>query len=463
MGRATTPRHSENTSLGAVIKTAGISRKALAHRVNQLAASAGHSRQYTHTSVANWHRRGMTPRWPIPALIAQALGERLGHPITLPDIGMSDAGTSNHQAGLVFPRDLDSSIHAAIELWSHVDRRAFLLDSTTFAVTAFAVPTRRWLITPADPGVAHRGNRRVGAADLTALRESAEHARHWDSRFGGGGWRTSSLNRCLHQQAAPLLAGTYTDRVGRHLFSVTAELSRLAGFTAFDRGQHDLAQRYYIQALRLARAAGDLPLGGYVLASMAMQAILRGFPGEAIDMTQAAQERTRGLATPRAAAFYALIEARAHARTGDTRAASAALATSSRLLDQAHPGHDDPHWIDFFTPARLAADAVEIYRDLRRPELAHRWNDAARMPAGTYTRSVGMRLAILGSASLQAGDLDQGLALGHQSLDVLATVHSARAADYVRGLLAELAPWRDEPRARDLTHRATLTGHARRS
>jgi hypothetical protein len=51
------------------------------------------------------------------------------------------------------------------------------------------------------------------------------------------------LTTCLHSQAAPLLHGTYSDTVSRQLFAVAAELSRLAGLTAFDTGRHDLAQR----------------------------------------------------------------------------------------------------------------------------------------------------------------------------------------------------------------------------
>jgi tetratricopeptide (TPR) repeat protein len=444
-----------NRHLGATLTAAGTSHHALAHRVNQLAADHGLSCHYTHTSVANWQRRGMTPRWPVPRLIAQALSERLGRAVSLAEIGMAHSETVETAVGLDFPRDLASAVRVATDLWSHVDRRHFL-SGTSFAISAFTTPVRRWLITSADPAATHRGSRMVGTADIAALSEAADQARHWDSKYGGGDWRTSSLTTCLHRQAAPLLHGTYSDAVGRQLFAATAELSRLAGFTAFDTGQHDLAQRYYIQALRLARAAGDLPLGGYALATMAMQAMLRGYHDEAIDMAQAASERTRGVATHRTTAFFKLIEARAHARAHDQRAAEHSLATADRLLDKAaSTGGNDPHWIDFFTHARLAADATEIYRDLHRPDLAHRWNTQARMPADTFTRSVGMRLAIVGTASLQARELDEGLALGHQALDILEHVSSARAKDYLQDLLNQLTPWQHEQSASEFTHRAS--------
>ncbi len=62
------------------------------------------------------------------------------------------------------------------------------------------------------------------------------------------------------------------------------------------------------------------------------------------------------------------------------------------------------------------------------------------MPTGVFTRSVGMRLAIVGTAHLQARDLDHGLELGNRSVDVLARVQSARVKDYVRGFNTVLAP-----------------------
>lgn len=115
---------------------------------------------------------------------------------------------------------------------------------------------------------------------MSKLREAAEDARRWDSKYGGGDWRSSMVPECLRVDAAPLLLGSYTDEVGRALFGATAELTRLAGWMAFDTGQQEAAQRYYIQALRLARAAADVPLGGYVLASMSLQATYRDFPDE---------------------------------------------------------------------------------------------------------------------------------------------------------------------------------------
>ncbi|MGC5022192.1 hypothetical protein [Micromonospora sp. DT47] len=47
---------------------------------------------------------------------------------------------------------------------------------------------------------------------------------------------------------------------------------------AYDDGEHGLAQRYLIQALRLAQASNSTALGAYVLAGMSDQANLLGHP-----------------------------------------------------------------------------------------------------------------------------------------------------------------------------------------
>ncbi|MFI5617900.1 sporulation protein [Streptomyces sp. NPDC051567] len=443
-----------NADLARLIETCGASHKSLALRVNQLAKQAGMETDYSHTSLANWCQRGMIPKWPVPTLIAQAIAERLGRPVALGEIGMGDAKTPDADVGLDFPRDRGDAVRVATSFWSFVNRRDFLTGSG-FAVSAFTTPVTRWLVTPADEAADLTGGKQVGRADLDELRDAAEDARRWDSKYGGGSWKANSVSICLQERAAPLLRGSFTDTVGRDLFSVTSELSRLAGWTAFDVGQHDVAQRHFIQALRLARAGGDVQLGCYVLTTMAMQSLLRGFPSEAVDMAQGAFERAKGQATPRVLAFTKLIEARAHARENNARAASRALAASENLISQAdRSSGDEPAWIDFYHHARLSADAAEVFRDLKNPKASLAWNQrATTMQPGVFTRSVGMRLAIVGTAHLQARDLDHGLELGNRSVDILARVQSSRAKDYVREFNTALAPWRREAAVREFVHR----------
>ncbi|MFF3160247.1 sporulation protein, partial [Streptomyces sp. NPDC057910] len=124
------------------------------------------------------------------------------------------------------------------------------------------------------------------------------------------------------------------------------------------------------------------------------------------------------------------------------------------LLTRARPG-DAPEWISYMSHTRLASDAVEVWRDLGNPKAAFTWNrHADAMPEGSFARSVGLRLTVLGTVHLQGGNLEEGVAMGHRAVDILARVQSTRARDYVRNYTTELRRWPKESAVRDLLQRA---------
>ncbi|MEV6331385.1 MFS transporter [Streptomyces sp. NPDC051909] len=469
-----------NEKLGTVLALAGISNAGLARRVNDLGAQRGLTLRYDKTSVARWVSKGMVPQGAAPHLIAAAIGQKLGRPVPLHEIGLADADPAP-EVGLAFPRDVGEAVRSATDLYrlDLAGRRGGGIWQSlagSFSVSAYATPASRWLITPADPSVERPAphpapaagpgptaagaaenaeHARVGHSDVAKLREAAEDARRWDSKYGGGDWRSSMVPECLRVDAAPLLLGSYSDEVGRALFGATAELTRLAGWMAFDTGQQEAAQRYYIQALRLARAAADVPLGGYVLASMSLQATYRGFADEGVDLAQAALERNRGLATARTMSFFRLVEARAHAKAGDGTAAAAALKAAEGWLERSREGDPDPSWLGFYTYDRFCADAAECYRDLKLPRQVRRFTEQAlSRPTEEYVRSHGLRLVVSAVAELESGNLDAACAAGTRAVEVAGRISSARTTEYVRDLLHRLEPYGDEPRVMELRERA---------
>ncbi|MFD4557793.1 MFS transporter [Streptomyces sp. NPDC058469] len=458
-----------NEKLGTVLALAGISNAGLARRVNDLGAQRGLTLRYDKTSVARWVSKGMVPQGAAPHLIAAAIGQKLGRPVPLHEIGLADADPAP-EVGLAFPRDVGQAVRSATELYrlDLAGRRAgsggiWQSLAGSFAVSAYATPASRWLITPADSSVAREANSvessgtplKVGHSDVQKLREAAEDARRWDSKYGGGDWRSSMVPECLRVEAAPLLLGSYSDEVGRALFGASAELTRLAGWMAFDTGQQEAAQRYYIQALRLARAAADVPLGGYVLASMSLQATYRGFGDEGVDLAQAALERNRGLATARTMSFFRLVEARSHAKAGDAQAAGAALKAAEGWLERSREGDNDPSWLGFYSYDRFAADAAECYRDLKAPRQVRRFTEQAlSKPTEEFVRSHGLRLVVSAVAELESGNLDAACEQGVRAVEVAGRISSARTTEYVKDLLHRLEPYGDEPQVVELRERA---------
>ncbi|MER5349474.1 MFS transporter [Kitasatospora sp. NPDC058032] len=459
-----------NERLGTLLTLAQISNAGLARRVNDLGAQRGLTLRYDKTSVARWVSKGMVPQGPVPHLIATAIGGKLGRPVPLEEIGLGDTDPAP-ELGLAFPREVPDAVRSATDLWRvDLDLRrgpggGRWSDSLagTFSVAAYATPVSRWLITPADGSVAREvprspaeaGSYRVGHSDAAKLREAAQEARRWDSKYGGGDWRSSMVPECLRVEAAPLLLASYSDAVGRALFGATAELTRLAGWMAFDTGQHEAAQRYYIQALRLARAAADVPLGGYVLASMSLQAGYRGFAEEAVDLAQAALERNRGLATARTMSFFHLVEARAQAKARNAAACATALGAAESALERARAGDPDPAWIDFYAYDRLAADAAECFRDLGVPSKVRQFTrEALARPTEGFVRSHGLRLVVSAMAEAEAGNLDAAVAAGERAVDVAGRISSQRSREYVVEMLRRLEPFQGERRVRELTERA---------
>ncbi|MGV9265573.1 MFS transporter [Kitasatospora sp. NPDC003701] len=459
-----------NERLGTLLTLAQISNAGLARRVNDLGAQRGLTLRYDKTSVARWVSKGMVPQGPVPHLIATAIGGKLGRPVPLEEIGLGDTDPAP-ELGLAFPREVSEAVRSATDLWRvDLDLRrgpggGRWSDSLagTFSVAAYATPVSRWLINPADGSVAREaprtpaeaGSYRVGHSDAAKLREAAQEARRWDSKYGGGDWRSSMVPECLRVEAAPLLLASYSDAVGRALFGATAELTRLAGWMAFDTGQHEAAQRYYIQALRLARAAADVPLGGYVLASMSLQAGYRGFAEEAVDLAQAALERNRGLATTRTMSFFHLVEARAQAKARNAAACATALGAAESALERARAGDPDPAWIDFYAYDRLAADAAECFRDLGVPSKVRQFTrEALARPTEGFVRSHGLRLVVSAMAEAEAGNLDAAVAAGERAVEVAGRISSQRSREYVVEMLRRLEPFQGERRVRELTERA---------
>ncbi|MDG4863578.1 transcriptional regulator, partial [Streptomyces sp. T-3] len=297
-----------NERLQALIQEAGCSNAGLARRVNMCGAEHGLDLRYDKTSVARW-LRGQQPRGRAPAIIAEALGRKLGRTVTIDEIGMANGKNLASGVGLQFSPTVLGAIEQVCELWrSDVGRRDFLSGSSV-AASALVEPSRDWLISAMDAQVARAAGPRVGMADVQAVRAMTDALTQLDHQFGSGHVRPVVVHY-LNSVVSGLLAGSYREAVGRELFAAVARLTELAGYMAVDTGQPGLAQRYYIQALRLAQAAGDRGYGGYVLAaSMSHLAAQLGNPREIAQLARAAQEGARGRVTPRAEAMFYAAEA----------------------------------------------------------------------------------------------------------------------------------------------------------
>ena len=301
-----------NRQLAALIAEAGFSNAGLARRVDQLGLEHGLDLRYDKTSVTRW-LRGQQPRGTTPALIAEVFTRRLGRRLTAQDLGL-DACAPVY-AGLEFAATPEEAVDIVGGLWRKDSGSHAELRKIAFTPAGLVVPSRDWLIGRADdrvgrgdpgarPGSPYRAARpcpgsaaqtergpgqRVTGGDIAALRSVGELFRTLDNAYGGGHAR-QALVRYLEHELEPMLRGTYGEQTGRRLFAAASDLTRLAGWTSYDIAAHGLAQRYFVQALRLSQAAGDRAYGSYVLVTMSRQAVYLGHGREAVQLARVAQQ-----------------------------------------------------------------------------------------------------------------------------------------------------------------------------
>ncbi|MGW1147153.1 regulator, partial [Streptomyces sp. NPDC002454] len=297
---------------------------------------------------------------------------------------------------------------------------------------------------------------RVTAGDIAALRSVADLFRTLDNAYGGGHAR-QALVRYLEHEAEPMLRGVYGEQTGRRLFGAAAELTRLAGWTSYDIGAHGLAQRYFVQALRLSQAAGDRAYGAYVLITMSRQAVYLGHGREAVQLARVAQQGIGSSAPHAVQALLHAAEARGHGVLGEVRACTASLVRAERSLDAARPGDEPPQWARFFDEAQLADEFGHCYRDLQQYRAAAQHAERSlQLRAPGYARSRLFCRVVLACARLGLGELDQACALGAEAAQQAADMRSVRALEYVRDFERRLEPYRETAQARGYRDKVAL-------
>ncbi|MGW2086410.1 regulator [Streptomyces sp. NPDC001880] len=317
---------------------------------------------------------------------------------------------------------------------------------------------------PGAPGVPRQRQsdrspgQRVSGGDVAALRSVGELFRTLDNAYGGGHAR-QALVRYLEHEAEPMLRGTYGEATGRRLFSAAADLTRLAGWTSYDIAAHGLAQRYFVQALRLAQAAGDRAYGSYVLITMSRQAVYLGHGREAVQLARVAQQGIGSSAPPIVQSLLHAVEARGHGVLGEARHCTASLARAEHALEIARPGDEVPYWARYFDEAQLADEFGHCHRDLQQYRAAAQHAERSlqlRSPA--YARSRLFCRVVLASARLGLGELDQACALGVEAAQQAAEMRSVRATEYVRDFERRLEPYRDAAAVRSYRDRVAALG-----
>jgi hypothetical protein len=258
-----------------------------------------------------------------------------------------------------------------------------------------------------------------------------------------------------HARLGRALLPDTADTTRRTVATALAETYLLAGrIEFFDLREPSTANETLLLALQAAGEADEPLLGSAVLAHMAF------IPGWVADRDGALERmtaaRTYARRTSASAEFLAwldAVEAECETRCGHTRTALHLINHAEDIL-AAGNDHSSPEWMDWFSPARLAAfrgntQLIAGHIPQARESLLQAL--ACMTPAEDKQRSV--VYGDLAAVEAASGNPEQACEYAGKALDQLATTWYATGMDRVREVRRALSPHQHERCVRDLDDR----------
>jgi tetratricopeptide (TPR) repeat protein len=414
-----------NTLLDAVLDEAGISHAGLATHINQAGRRRGLALRYEHTAVARW-LKGQRPRGQVPDLICEVLSARLRRSVTLDDIGLGIPG----RPAAAHSSQLSGFVDRATALWrSDEQQRPHLLGAPAVTGTPAVMPVWEWENPPEDGDVSRNGHTWVGPADIEMLRAARAHYEQMYRKAGGVATRYRVVG-FLNAETAPLLRGRYTDAMGRQLHRATGGLVAIAGICAYDSDAHGLAQRYFHQALRLAKASGDRGLGAYVIALLVNQSLFMREYRQAVAFAEAALRAAGEQLTAALAADLYAMQAKAYAHLGDGANALSCIRRAETAAERITPGRE-PDETGYVQPGLVNVQVAEALLSLGDVTAAHE-HALAAVDSPAHDRGRVHRLAILSQVQLRQGETDRAVVSAVEMAERSRGMESQRLRDRLR-------------------------------
>ncbi|MGW3930856.1 Tat pathway signal protein [Streptomyces microflavus] len=434
-----------NGQLEAVIQELGLPQARLVARFRAVAAENGaHELDATNrSSITRWVS-GTRPSGRAPSILAETLSRCLGRTVTLADIGLA----ADEGEDLQPPEWSVDTLTTLVNLGGtdmDMDRRRALVSSA-YSVAGLALPSESWWQEAAQRARDRKAMSAytVTTQDVESVREMAVFFSRRDQQRGGRGAGRTALVAYLRTEIADYLSSRFpTEELRRAMTSAAGELAYLAGWTAFDAGEHPVALRWFTVATQLAEEARDAPLAGHVLRAMAHQAVDLKQPAQAVRLaTDSIAGKRYTNASWREKALIGVVHARSLAADNRRQEAVAALAQAERDLSNAGEG-EEPGRVWFFGEASLAHETAAALRDLGDLKGAEKqFRHSVRTRRAQFARTHSVTLGYLGAVQVQQGQLEAACDTWGQALDAMTGVQSGRAKETVVQMRRSLSPFR---------------------
>lgn len=277
-----------------------------------------------------------------------------------------------------------------------VNRRSFLNNSTAAAASHLLGHTPS-----------------VGFPEVSALRRKLDALNALDQEQGGH----DRLERAALNAASEALAlqqRNAAQSIRRRLFSLAADLTATAAWTALDARAFARAREHLDSALVLAGMGQDSVTELRVWKTMAMLGYNTHRYTDSLAAAQAAQRTGVARRDPLYAALGHTQAAVGHAALGDRQATLRSIGYAEEALGKTSETRG-PTWVSFFGPGEFYSVLASTQQDLARPAEAEAasYRALAALP-DRFRRNRASVTARLAIALLHQGEVEQGCVMAEE-------------------------------------------------
>lgn len=423
-------RESRNERLCKHLDVLGWSIRGFARRVRERCLMVGLPNTVSPSTVSRWCANRTVPGAELAAPACHVLSSALRQRVTPESLGWP-ADTADVAAESLRYVDLPHAVRMLSRLWALDAMRTRNVVKSAFSAGVFGFASREALIMPADAELAGHGLYKVASTDIELLEEHTRIYGKRDAEFGGGKFR-SVFAGFLDAHATPMLNGSFSTRVGRRLYGSVADAVLAMASMAYDDRLPGLAQRYDLQAMRLAQAIGDRARIARVHIHQARMAATQGGREDVLAHARSAVLAADS-APPLVKAYAAVTEARAWALNDDP---GHVLEAVGRARDYFGRGHrsSTPSWLAWFDRGELEGQAAWAFAVAGLAEHGTQaLKETSTLPSGRTRDTVELLITGAELARLRGDHVEQS-ELTQEAAQLSRQLKSKRLAERIKRL-----------------------------
>ncbi len=294
---------------------------------------------------------------------------------------------------------------------------------------------------------------RIESPHVEALQRSIALFEERDHQHGGGLARAAMAGQ-LEWACRVARQASATEAVRRTWLSTAARLADLAGWACFDSGDAPATtQRYLVMAIQLATEAEDVQQRAHTATTLGRHLTYVGQVSAALDVIGLVHSDWREI-PPLGRATVRIVEARAYAKSHDSRACIHAVARCDEEFSASGlDGAEDPVWGYYADAGQILGDAGHALFDIAmathdRQQMAmtiSRLQSAYSYHPMEAARSRALTMMRIACLQVRNGNFASGLHSVRAGLTDAQGVHSSRLRDDLRVLDSVLANCDPEP------------------